>query len=540
MKRIILFFIAFLLFLSTVEAQQSLYDYKDFTPYEKQRYDLADEAGKKAYDALSDSDKLGFSMLLLTTANDAKNEYEFMIGIENMLCTMFGVASLTNPENANSYYEYRLTNQMKTIAKWYFDERARIEKQKTAMDVERERERLSNFYALKQDIKTAILKWSTKGTYEKREEYLNRLQKNAITAFDSICYKLCTKQYFDNIKIETIGYDVDNESYSIKTYYIVNKQETAPVILKTKMQVETAKVYRFPYFIRDYAVPVNLYYHNGFLYSNKIFDIENKYYFESNFTSNEPVEITYNGLNISNDDLNLVLNGYVFDYKKYINHVIHVADSIDNHISILKQKLERLKSICGNYGPWGHYDLYGRWSEIYWNYNHIKEPWGVKKRLDKVNEYEQTCIVYIQNNFSAYRPLFDSEDDFIRFFFNEKGIDEEALKALIKTKFDEFTGTIIDVKTLKESKDSSTGKKMLEFCDMSKYSAYIYNLDKERPIKYTLLESVSDYVDKMFEEFVLKNKVLKKKYSPNANPYYADPYVKYASLVVAQYIIKGK
>ena len=112
MKRIILFFIAFLLFLSTVEAQQSLYDYKDFTPYEKQRSDLAGEAGKKAYDALSDSDKLGFSMLMLTTANNAKNDYEVMIGIENMLCTMFGVASLTNPENANSYYEYRMTNQI--------------------------------------------------------------------------------------------------------------------------------------------------------------------------------------------------------------------------------------------------------------------------------------------------------------------------------------------------------------------------------------------------------------------------------------------
>ena len=167
--------------------------------------------------------------------------------------------------------------------------------------------------------------------------------------------------------------------------------------------------------------------------------------------------------------------------------------------------------------------------------------------MSKVYEYENQCVEHVKSAFSVYRPLFDSDDDFIAFFFNEKGIDEEALKALIKTKFDEFTGTIIDVKTLKESKDSSTGKKMLEFCDMSKYSAHIHNLDKERPInlesvsvKYTRLESVSDYVDRMFEEFVLKNKVLKKKYSPNANPYYADPYGKYASLLVARYIIKGK
>lgn len=532
MKRIILFFIAFLLFLSTVEAQQSLYDYKDFTPYEKQRSDLAGEAGKKAFDVLSDSDQLTFSMLLLTTANDAKNDYEVMIGIENMLCTMFGVSSLTNPENANSYYEYRLTNQMKTIAKWYFDERARIEKQKTQLDIAREKERLSGFYALQQDVKSAFLKWSEKGAYEKQTDYLLRLKSNANDAFDSICHKLCINQYINKIKIETVGYDVDNEVYSIKTNYIVNKQETSPVILTTNMSVDNAKNYSIPY--EDNMVPINLYRYDGFLHSNKLLDTENNYYFCSDFTSNEPVAISYDSFNINNEDLNSVMAGYVFNYNDYMTYLVHLSDSVNERVALLRRKIDN--SLGGS-----------NWKELYWHYNHIREPYTIKERMSKVYEYENQCVEYVKSTFSVYRPLFDSDDDFIAFFFNEKGIDEEALKALIKTKFDEFTGTIIDVKTLKESKDSSTGKKMLEFCDMSKYSAHIHNLDKERPInlesvsvKYTRLESVSDYVDKMFEEFVLKNKVLKKKYSPNANPYYADPYGKYASLLVARYIIKGE
>lgn len=535
MKRIVLFFIAFLLFLSTVEAQQSLYDYKDFTPYEKQRYDLADEAGTKALDALSDSDKLGFSMLMLTTANNAKNDYEVMIGIENMLCTMFGVASLTNPENANSYYEYRMTNQMKTIAKWYFDERAKIEKQKTQLDVAREKQRLSGFYALQQDVKSAFLKWSEKGTYEKREQYLMRIQLESISAFDSICQKLCMNHYFRNVEFKNLPYDVDNEVYSIKTYYIVNKQETSPVILTTNMSVDNAKNYSIPY--EDNMVPINLYRYDGFLHSNKLLDTRNNYYFCSDFTSNEPVAISYDSFNINNEDLNSVMAGYVFNYNDYMTYLVHLSDSVNERVALLRRKIDN---------SFGHY--FGRnWDEVYRHYNHIREPYTIKERMSKVYEYENQCVEHVKSAFSVYRPLFDSDDDFIAFFFNEKGIDEEALKALIKTKFDEFTGTIIDVKTLKESKDSPTGKKMLEFCDMSKYSAHIHNLDKERPIKYTRfyientrLESVSDYVDKMFEEFVLKNKVLKKKYSPNANPYYADPYGKYASLVVARYIIKGK
>lgn len=531
MKKIITTIIVLLALSFTLKAQQGLYDYKDFTPYEKQRSDLAGEAGKKVYDALSDSDKLTFSMTMLTAANNAKNDYEIMIGIEDALCAMFGVASLTNPEQATSYYEYRMTNQMKTIAKWYFDERAKIEKQKTKLDIEREKERLTGFYAIKQDIKSAFLIWSTKGTYEKQADYVTRLQKNAKTAFDSICYKLCTKQYFDNIKIETVGYNVDNEMYSIKTYYVVNKQETGTVTLQTKMQVEVAKEYKFPYFVRDEVVPVNLYYHDGLLLSNKLLDVENNYHFENSFDSNEPLEIPYNILNISNEDLYSVMNGYIFNYEKHVGKLILVYDSINNRKAILKKKIEELEASVGKNGPWGSYGPYGSFTDLYHNYNLIKEPWRIKNHTAKINEYEQTCVLYIKDSFYAYRPLFDSDDDFIAFFFNEKGVDINALEQLIKQKFDSFVSTIGDAKELKKSNGTPIGNKMLEFCAMSKVTQG-YRLMGIR-VRNVILDS--DYVENMLKDYILKNKVLKKKFD---SPYDSDS--KHASYVIARYVIEGK
>jgi len=47
---------------------------------------------------MSEQDNLGFAMLSMSAANNSKNDYELMLNIENMLCTIFGVASLTNPE----------------------------------------------------------------------------------------------------------------------------------------------------------------------------------------------------------------------------------------------------------------------------------------------------------------------------------------------------------------------------------------------------------------------------------------------------------
>lgn len=485
-----MFFIAFLLFLSTVEAQQSLYDYKDFTPYEKQRSDLAGEAGKKAYDALSDSDKLGFSMLMLTTANNAKNDYEVMIGIENMLCTMFGVASLTNPENANSYYEYRMTNQMKTIAKWYFDERARIEKQKTQLDIAREKERLSGLYALQQDVKSAFLKWSEKGTYEKQTNYLLRLKSNANDAFDSICHKLCINQYINKIKIETVGYDVDNEVYSIKTNYIVNKQETSPVILTTNMSVDNAKNYSIPY--KDNMTPISLYRYDGFLHSNKLLDTKNNYYFCSDFTSNEPVAISYDSFNINNEDLNSVMAGYVFNYNDYMTYLVHLSDSVNERVALLRRKIDN--------------SLGGRnWEELYWHYNHIREPYTIKERMSKVYEYENQCVEYVKSTFSVYRPLFDSDDDFVDFFFNEEGVSENALKQLIKSKFDDFTATINDVKKeLRGAGNTQKGQKMLQFCEMAA-SAF------GRGSVYSYVRSVRSYVENMITDYVESDKVLRRR-----------------------------
>lgn len=535
MKRIVLFFIAFLLFLSTVEAQQSLCDYKDFTPYEKQRSDLAGEAGKKAYDALSDSDKLAFSISMLTTANNAKNDYEIMIGIENMLCTMFGVASLTNPENANSYYEYRMTNQMKTIAKWYFDERAKIEKQKTQLDIAREKERLSGFYALQQDVKSAFLEWSEKGTYEKREQYLMRIQLKSISAFDSICQKLCMEHYFDNAKFKILPYDVDNELYSIDIYYKVDNQKTSSVILSTKIGTKEAKDYKdehyFTYMSDSRWCPISLYLHDGFLHSKELVDLELAYSYNADFKSNDAVAISYDELAIDNLDLDETLKGHTFNYNEYMTVKLKEIDSIHQITSKIGKKFENLNNLIGN-GPWGSRDrLHGEFSYyncVYYNpIKYINKPSELRFWFNEILDYETKTINYIRNELCVYRPLFDSDDDFVEFFFNETGVSENALKQLIKSKFDELTATINNVKELKGAKDTQKGKKMLEFCAMA---------DKRESYTQQFLRLMGDYTYQLLKEFVLQNKVLKRRYESGHSGYF---YRYSATDVLTRYVKYG-
>ena len=85
---------------------------------------------------------------------------------------------------------------------------------------------------------------------------------------------------------------------------------------------------------------------------------------------------------------------------------------------------------------------------------------------------------------------------------------------MIKSKFDELTATINSVKELKGAEDTQKGKKMLEFCAMA---------DKERSF-------MGGYTKQILKEFVLQNKVLKRRY----NNY------KTASYVLTQYVKYGR
>lgn len=539
MKRIITTIIVMLTLSFTVKAQQGLYDYKDFTPYEKQRSDLAGQAGKKVYDAMSEQDKLGFAMWSMSAANNSKNDYELMLNIENMLCTIFGVASLTNPEQASTYYEYRLTNQMQTIAKWYFDERAKIEKQKTWLDITREKDRLSGFYALKQNIKEAFLKWSTKGTYEKREHYLMRIQLESISAFDSICQKLSMKHYFDKSNFKALPYDVDNDLYSIKIYYTVDNQETSPVIMSTKIGVKQTKDYEdnhsFSYMSDNRWCPLSLYLHDGFLHSKELVDLKTTYYYNAQFESNDKLVISYDELAIDNADLNTVLQGHLFDYNEYMVQKLKKLNSIHKMTAGIGKKFENLNNLIGK-GPWGTkdglHDEWYAWKRVYYNpIKYINNPSELTSWYNEILDDETKTINYIRHNLDVYRPAFNTDNEFIDFFYSEKEINVVELQQKIKAKFDEFSATISNAKQLRRSKDKPIGQKMLQFCAMTNDYYTRYYIEQ-----YTRYETdvflVSDYVENMLKEYVMKNKVLKKKFDSNNS--------KYASFIIAKYVIIGK
>ena len=104
-------------------------------------------------------------------------------------------------------------------------------------------------------------------------------------------------------------------------------------------------------------------------------------------------------------------------------------------------------------------------------------------------------------------------------------MDIRALEQLIQQKFDSFVSSIGDAKGLKMSKDTPIGDEMLGFCVLSRTSRIGEN--------HVFL--ATDYVENMLKEFVMQNKVLKRRFE---DPY--DSNSKYASYVIARYVIKGK
>lgn len=545
MKRTILLLIAFISISITTKAQQGLYSYDDFTPYEKQRSDLAGQAGKKVYDALSEQDKIAYSMTVLSIANNAKNDYEIMLGIEETLCTIFGVATLINPEKSESFYEYRLTNQMKTIAQWYFEERAKIEEQKTALDEVRENERNSSLNAIKRGIKDAFVEWSTKGTYEKRDDYERRLQHKAAIAYDSICQIVLAKHYFDDIYLNSLGYDVDKELFSIKTYYRVNNEETSSITLTTSMTVEGAKEYMNENNLSNFTnyrwCPLNFYQYEGFLQSTKLLDIEYVNCYEASLGLDKKITIPYNELGIENSDLNSVMSNHVFDYNGYMEEKLQYLDSLHSWSSNIGKKLDNLNNLLGK-GPWGDkdglHDVWHTWKRVYYDpAMYINKPSDLEYWIKEVQNFENKTKSFISKELSIYSLAFDSYDDFLNFFYSENAIDISLLTRLIKEKFDKFTATISNVKELKSAKDTPAGKMMLNYCAMS---------NQEGAVRYKYLHRdcivmrpVGEFVENMLMEYVLQNKVLKKK----LNSSYPHPYelaeTKYASFIIARYISEG-
>lgn len=534
-----LFMIGILASSFEAKAQQGLYDYKDFTPYEKQRCDLTNEAMEKitkVMESLSPYDQMSLGLTYAKVIENAENEYDLMLAHENFMTTLFGVSSLTEPE---TYYEYQVMEEFKSIAKWYFPQRTQVEKKRTALDDAREKERNSGKETLNRNVKSAFLLWAKKGEYEKRDEYLMRIQEQAIEKFDSICTWHCISRFFHNLDEKEIGYDADNETYSFRLFHKINEREEkeqAPVVMTANMPVEEAKI--LGKMQSGIVVPLNLYRYQGYLctktmlfpyrYQGKQYN----YYFEGNFESNEPLMVAYDDLQCNNSDLNGVMSGYVFNYNRYMDEMVSLTDSLNLMEFQTQKKIETIRGLCRriktdsqDQNPWNSFarfinDNYKNQNfslsqislfEYYENnqMNYYKEVPILTNKTDFKNRYDVLSEIiplleqFVQTVFSDYSFLFDSDQEFLKFFLNENGFDETKLAEIVSKRFKSFTSNLRDGLGLKGSSNSPIGKEMLDYCRLG-----YYEHNKWTEINY--LPAISQTIENLLAEFVSQNRPLEK------------------------------
>ena len=520
-----------------VKAQQGLYDYNDFTPYEKSRCDLTTEAMEKivkVMESLSPYDQMTLGLTYAKAIENSDNEYDLMLAHENFMTTLFGVSSLTEPE---TYYEYQVMEEFKSIAKWYFPQRAQVEKKRTSVDDAREKERNSGVETLNRNIKSAFISWAKKGEYEKREEYLSRLQSQAMEKYDSICSWHCISQFFHNFDEKGLGYDADSETYSLRVFHKINEKddrEQAPVVMTAHMPIEEAKI--LGNMEIGTIIPLNLYRYQGYLNTNSLlfqYRYQGRlynYYFKGDFESNESIKVSYDDLKCDNSDLNSVMSGYVFDYNQYMTEMSLLTDSINSMESQKQKKIETIRDLCRriktdskDHNPWNEFVYYVNktyknrdfgLSLIYDYYrNTQKNNFKEVPFLTSKTEFNSRCIAiseimplleqFVSTKFVEYKCLFDSDQEFIDFFNNENGFDEEKLVEIVNTKFGDFLSKIGDAQSLKESSNTLIGKEMVNYCKLGYYYEKEYN-------SIEFLPSVSQAIENLLADFVSKNRPLER------------------------------
>ena len=138
MKRIVMSFLLVIAF-SLFGVQNLFAQERSLTPYEEQYMKLAGDAMYKIGDALNEKatpeEKFVMGLLMskkMESIYQAQTDYEKFVAAEKFLNEFLGPYYLFTP---GTYFEYEL----KSIANWYFTEKAKLKKHRTVEDEERDR-----------------------------------------------------------------------------------------------------------------------------------------------------------------------------------------------------------------------------------------------------------------------------------------------------------------------------------------------------------------------------------------------------------------
>ena len=207
------------------------------TPYEQKREQLCTEAMEKLMNTMSAYDRTLFAVNLQNALREAHEEgdifRETAIG-ENIIFKLCDISEglqteanlLTNSLDISNVYAGRSLQEWNEIGRWYKQERAKLEKTKTAEDIRREKERADalrdepGIDGVKKRVAKSFKKWAKKGELEKTIAWQERMKVRGAEVFDSLCFVSVNAQINSNLLWKMLSdYDADREGVDWRYYY---------------------------------------------------------------------------------------------------------------------------------------------------------------------------------------------------------------------------------------------------------------------------------------------------------------------------------
>lgn len=332
------------------------------TPYEKSRAKLADEA--VAQIMKNDMQMtLSISLMVGKMQEDGWSEWKQLKAMEELIATVWGAYNWGEPQ---TYNDYRAFQRIGPACEEYAKKREALEKTKTPLDIEREKQRnyvppIGALSTVMQNTGKELSKLFTKGDYEKLAQYRKRIAETAPHIFDSIAYVQCALHAVASIQNRHQNYDVETE---LDTIYLSHR-EGNKVLATCHMSPEFAKKVYSQYRSID-ADYLRIFVVNGdvlpYKMTMKTNDDNWQYVFhpinnKSAVDTNVTFSIAKTG--ITDTIILQTVGNYTFDYNKKLNHKLQKLAEEKAREEARKAR-EALEDTLATrlYNSFGNYRLY--------------------------------------------------------------------------------------------------------------------------------------------------------------------------------------
>ena len=332
------------------------------TPYEKSRAKLADEA--VAQIMKNDMQMtLSIGLMVGKMQEDGWSEWKQLKAMEELIATVWGAYNWGEPQ---TYNDYRAFQRIGPACEEYAKKREALEKTKTPLDIEREKQRnyvppIGALSTVMQNTGKELSKLFTKGDYEKLAQYRKRIAETAPHIFDSIAYVQCALHAVASIQNRHQNYDVETE---LDTIYLSHR-EGNKVLATCHMSPEFAKKVYSQYRSID-ADYLRIFVVNGdvlpYKMTMKTNDDNWQYVFhpinnKSAVDTNVTFSIAKTG--ITDTIILQTVGNYTFDYNKKLNHKLQKLAEEKAREEARKAR-EALEDTLATrlYNSFGNYRLY--------------------------------------------------------------------------------------------------------------------------------------------------------------------------------------